>query len=72
MRQSPPCTRRAHPCSELPAIVKPAALTALSNVILSMPAHAEAGKIFGEPGLCSSPAQSPGRPGAAPSTAGAP
>lgn len=27
-------------------MVKPAALTVLSNVLLSMPAHAEAGKIF--------------------------
>ena len=35
------CRRR-----ELPAALKPAALTVLSNVLLSLPAHAEAGKIF--------------------------
>jgi hypothetical protein len=29
-------------------MVKPAALTALANVIASLPAHAETGKIFGE------------------------
>jgi F-type H+-transporting ATPase subunit b len=31
---------------QLPALVKPAALTVLSNVIMSLPAHAEPGKIF--------------------------
>lgn len=30
----------------MPALLKPVALTALSNVLLSLPAHAEAGKIF--------------------------
>lgn len=36
----------AAPAKELPAALKPAALTVLSNVLLSLPAHAEAGKIF--------------------------
>lgn len=31
---------------DVSAVIKPAALTVLSNVLLSMPAHAEAGKIF--------------------------
>lgn len=31
---------------ELPAVLKPAALTAAANFVLSLPAHAEAGKIF--------------------------
>lgn len=35
------CWRR-----DVSAVIKPAALTVLSNVLLSMPAHAEAGKIF--------------------------
>lgn len=35
-------------CRELPAALKPALLTVASNVLLSLPAHAEAGKIFGE------------------------
>lgn len=36
-------------CRELPAAVKPALLTAASNLLLALPSHAEAGKIFGEP-----------------------
>jgi F-type H+-transporting ATPase subunit b len=31
---------------QLPAFIKPAALTALANVLATLPAHAEAGKIF--------------------------
>lgn len=33
-------------CSSLPAVLKPAALTVVSNAILALGAHAEAGKIF--------------------------
>ena len=33
---------------ELPAAVKPAVLTAATNLLLALPSHAEAGKIFGE------------------------
>ena len=33
-------------CSPLPALLKPAALTVLSNAVLALGAHAEAGKIF--------------------------
>lgn len=36
----------ARRAAQLPAALKPAALTLLSNVLLSLPAHAEAGKIF--------------------------
>lgn len=32
---------------ELPAAVKPAVLTAATNLLLALPSHAEAGKIFG-------------------------
>jgi F-type H+-transporting ATPase subunit b len=34
------------PRRQLPALLKPAALTVLSNIIISLPAHAEPGKIF--------------------------
>ncbi|KAK9814700.1 hypothetical protein WJX72_010108 [[Myrmecia] bisecta] len=32
--------------ANLPAFVKPAAMTAVANVLMTLPAHAEAGKIF--------------------------
>lgn len=32
--------------ADLPAFVKPAALVAISNALMALPAHAEAGKIF--------------------------
>lgn len=48
-----PRTFAFHPfvcsCRVLPAAVKPALLTAASNLLLALPSHAEAGKIFGEP-----------------------
>lgn len=40
------CCRRLCRHVQLPAFVKPAALTALANVLATLPAHAEAGKIF--------------------------
>lgn len=36
------------PCCREVAVAKPALLTVAANVLLSLPAHAEAGKIFGE------------------------
>jgi F-type H+-transporting ATPase subunit b len=32
--------------ANLPALVRPAALTAIANVLMALPAHADAGKIF--------------------------